>query len=330
MDYLYNYLSFLGEIATVVVSILVIFAGLTAMSGKSKQHGKGKLSIKKLNEQFDKTRELMQQHTLNKKATKELKKATKKKQKSEQATTTKPSLFVLRFNGDIKATAVSALSQEITAILLTAKSNDEVLVCLESGGGVVNGYGLAASQLQRIKDANIKLYVAVDKVAASGGYMMACVANHILAAPFSIIGSIGVIAQLPNFHRFLEKKDIDFEQITAGEYKRTLTMLGKNTDKGRQKMQEDIDETHTLFKQFIKKHREHLNIDAVATGEHWYGVDALAHKLIDEITTSDDFILQKRDQYEIYHIEYKTKQSLSKKISSGVTSTLERVFYHGS
>ena len=108
-------------------------------------------------------------------------------------------------------------------------------------------YGLAASQMQRIRDKKLKLTVCVDKVAASGGYMMAVVADKIIAAPFAVLGSIGVLAQVPNFHRLLKKHDVDFEMLTAGKYKRTLTMFGENTDKGREKFQEDIEDTHVLF-----------------------------------------------------------------------------------
>ena len=329
MEHLFNYLTFLGEAITVVVCILIIVLGCSAIAAKGKDKHKGKLSIKKINDRFNKTKNMVEQYTLDKKALKALKKDHKKKSTKDNHTNNTPNLFVIRFNGDIKASAVNALREEVTAILLAAKSGDTVLVCLESGGGMVNAYGLAASQLQRLRDANISLTVAVDKVAASGGYMMACVADHIIAAPFAIIGSIGVIAQLPNFHRFLEKKNIDFEQLTAGEYKRTLTMFGENTKKDRAKMQEDIDETHLLFKDFIKQHRAQLDMDQVATGEHWYGIEALKRQLIDEIKTSDDYILNRRNEYAIYQIEYKSKQSFTKKLSSGASHIIDRVLYHG-
>jgi serine protease SohB len=330
MEHIYNYLTFLAEVATLVVAIVLIIAGITAAKSKGDNAEKGKLSVKKLNEHFNETCEHIEAYILDKKALKDLKKDKKKQDKIEDKKPSQANLFVIHFNGDIKASAVTALREEVTAILLTAKKQDEVLVCLESGGGMVNAYGLAASQLQRLKDAHIKLTIAVDKVAASGGYMMACVADHIIAAPFAIIGSIGVIAQLPNFHRFLEKKNIDFEQLTAGEYKRTLTMFGDNTKKDREKMQQDIDETHVLFKSFIQQHRAQLDIDNVATGEHWYGTEALSRKLIDAIQTSDDFILSRRKQYAIYHIAYKIKKSFSKKLSSGASNLIDRVLYHGS
>ena len=252
---------------------------------------------------------------LTKAEAKALKKSEKVQKAKKKAIKNPLRIFVIYFNGDIRASAVAALREEITAILLTAQPHDRVLCCIDSPGGVVNAYGLAASQLRRLKDANIKLIVSVDKVAASGGYMMACVADEIIAAPFAVLGSIGAVAQLPNFHRFLEKKNIDFEQLTAGEYKRTLSMFGKNTAKGRDKMQQEVDETHHLFKSFIAEHRPHLELDKVATGEHWYGSRALELKLIDTLKTSDDYILAAKDDFDIYRVKYTIKKSLSKRLS---------------
>ncbi len=197
---------------------------------------------------------------------------------------------------------------------------------MDSPGGVVNAYGLAAAQIQRLKDANLKLIIAVDKVAASGGYMLACLANHLIAAPFSIIGSIGVIAQLPNFHRWLDKKEIDFEQILAGQYKRTLTLFGKNTLEGRAKLQEEVEETHQLFKDHIVQNRSQVNIDQVATGEHWYGTQALKFGLVDEIKTSDDFLLAARNDYDLYQIKYEIKKSFSHRISSSMNMLIHKLW----
>ena len=212
--------------------------------------------------------------------------------------------------GDIGATSVEALRDEITAILSVANSNDEVLVILESAGGTVQGYGLAASQLQRIIDAKIKLTVVVDKIAASGGYLMACVADNIIAAPFAIIGSIGVIAQIPNFNKVLKKNDIDYEQITAGKYKRTLTLFGENTEEGRSKFQADIDRTHQIFQEFVLKRRPILDIEKVATGEYWQAVTAKELNLVDELATSDEVISRLIKNANVYKVKKKLKRSL--------------------
>ena len=207
-------------------------------------------------------------------------------------------------------------------ILSVAKPDDEVLLVLESGGGTIHGYGLAASQLNRIKEKNIQLKISVDSIAASGGYMMACVADELIAAPFAIIGSIGVVAQIPNFHRLLKDKNIDFEQITAGDFKRTLTMFGNNTDVAREKFQSEIDEAHELFKQFVGASRPLLDMEKVATGEHWFGTTALELGLIDKVSTSDDLILDAVKSRDVYKIEVERKTSLFEKVTNKVTALL--------
>ena len=211
---------------------------------------------------------------------------------------------MIDFKGDIRATEVTSLREEITAILTVATTGDEVLVKLESAGGTVHGYGLAASQLKRIRDKGIHLTIAVDKVAASGGYMMACVAHKIIAAPFAIIGSVGVLAQMPNFNRLLKKHDIDFEEITAGKYKRTLTLFGENTDEDREKMREELADIHLLFKEFIHENRSQVDVEKIATGEHWHGKRALELKLVDELRTSDDYLSSSVNTADIFEIDY--------------------------
>ncbi|EOC1242753.1 protease SohB, partial [Cronobacter sakazakii] len=196
---------------------------------------------------------------------------------------------------------------------------------LESPGGVVHGYGLAASQLQRLRERQIPLTIAVDKVAASGGYMMACVANNIVAAPFAIIGSIGVVAQIPNFNRLLKRNDIDIELHTAGQYKRTLTLLGENTEEGREKFREDLNETHHLFKEFVHNMRPSLDIDAVATGEHWYGVQAKEKGLVDEISTSDDLIIARMAEREVVSLRYMQRKRLMDRFTGSAAQSLDRL-----
>ncbi len=235
-------------------------------------------------------------------------------------------MFVVNFQGDIKASALEGLREEVTAILSVIKPTDEVVACIESPGGMVHAYGLAAAQLQRIRDKNIPLTVIVDKVAASGGYLMACIANKILAAPFAIIGSIGVVIQMPNFHRLLKEKNIDFEQLTAGNFKRTLTLFGVNTPEGREKLQEEIEEVHHHFKHVIKEHRPELDIDRVATGEHWLGSQALELKLIDGLTTSDSYLFEKSNHANVYEICFQQKKSLLTRLTSATTQLVSRFY----
>ena len=271
-------------------------------------------------------KDTLNQEILSKKEFKKSIKAEKKDKKQEKKTSrekTKKRIFVLNFKGDIKASAVDALREAITAILEVATTKDEVVARIESGGGTIHGYGLAASQLRRIRDRGIPLVTSIDKVAASGGYLMACVADHILAAPFSIVGSIGVIGQLPNFNKLLKKHDIEYEQAIAGEYKRTLSIFGENTDKGRRKFQETIEEAHKLFKDFITENRPALNIKKVATGEYWLGTQALKLGLVDELKTSDDYLLNASDKAQLYEISYSIPRKKLTKLASAIKSGIE-------
>ncbi len=224
-------------------------------------------------------------------------------------------IFVLDFKGDIQASAVENLREEITLILATAKAGrDRVVVRLESPGGMVHGYGLAAAQLVRLRDAGFHLTICVDKVAASGGYMMACIANEIISAPFAVVGSIGVVAQVPNFNRLLKEHNVDFELYTAGQYKRTVTMFGENTPEGKAKFEEELQQTHILFKHFVEKYRPQLNVDKVATGEHWYAQDALDLNLVDKLQTSDEYLLALLPQHDVYVINTRKKATLGEKL----------------
>ncbi len=313
-------------ICALIVFVLIIFVLLFFLMILSKSRALksgGILRLKILNENWKAQKKELQKLAFSKKyRQKELKhlKEQKKSQEKAQEKKDPPCLFVLKFEGDIQASQVASLTEEVRVILDVARSQDEVLICLESGGGVVHGYGLAAAQLSRIKAKNIPLTIAVDKVAASGGYMMAVVADKILAAPFSIIGSIGVILQLPNFHQFLEEKGINFEQVMAGEFKRTLTLFGKNTSKGREKVQKEVDKMHFLFKEFIANHRPSLDIESVATGEHWYGSEALSLGLVDEVITSDEYIDRQVAERgsKVIEIEFQQKRSFSKRLGIGL------------
>jgi len=327
VEFLIEYGMFLAKLLTVVLIILfaigvIIFIILRA-KGDSEQ-----LNIKNINEKYEAMSLMLNSQVLGKKEFKKYLKIQKQnhKEKDKTVSVEKKNIYVLKFKGDIKASTVSSLREEITAILTIADKRDEVVVILESGGGTVHGYGLGASQLKRIRDKEIMLTVAVDKVAASGGYMMACVANNIIAAPFAVLGSIGVLAQIPNFHKLLKRMDIDFEQITAGDYKRTLTMFGANSDQDREKFKEELEETHHLFKEFVKENREIIDIHKIATGEHWYGKRAIELNLVDELITSDDYLSTAAKQANIFEIKYERKKPVSEKLISfgaNILSTID-------
>ena len=313
-----SYGFFVLKLVSIIVAILMVWLGLMLISTRAKKVlRKGYLSVSSMDEAFTKQCQIVESQVFQKKALKQRAKARKKKHKASQKND-KHKIFVLDFKGDIAASAVDNLRREIDAVLQVADAKqDEVVLRLESPGGTVPGYGLAASQLDRLSQANIRLTVAVDKVAASGGYMMACVANQIIAAPFSIIGSIGVIFQLPNLYKWLDKKGIEFEQVKAGEFKRTLTVFGKNSKDARNKVQEEVDETHHLFKQFVSDHRPSVDIKQVATGQYWFAAQAFEMHLVDQLQTSDDYLLNKHKQTEceLYQVQWKTHKSLKSKFS---------------
>lgn len=338
MEFIHEYGLFLAKAVTIVAAIIVVLGAMAALMMRGKQRNlEGHIEIKHLNDRLREMRENLQQTLLDKHALKQLAKAEKMEAKAQakaakQAgsadgaeTARKPAVFVLNFAGDIRAHAVHHMREEITAILSVAGPRDQVVVRLESSGGMVHAYGLGASQLQRVKDKGIRLTACVDKVAASGGYMMACVADRILSAPFAVLGSIGVVAQLPNFHRLLKKHDIDYEMLTAGEYKRTLTVFGENTDKDRAKVKQDLEEIHDLFKSFVRENRPAVDIDRVATGEVWYGRQALDKHLVDELKTSDAFLMELCDGAEVYEVKYVEKKPLQERLGLNLEAALERV-----
>jgi len=313
LEFLFEYGLFLAKSVTVLAVILVVVIAVFSASQRQRDPEAGHIEVKNLNDSLAQITHSLKSVVLNPEARKLDLKAEKKKSKEKQKNQKhavkegepeRARMFVIDFKGDIQASEVNSLREEITAALSVAQEEDEVLVRLESPGGVVHGYGLAASQLQRVRSRGITLTVVVDKVAASGGYMMACIANRVLAAPFALLGSIGVVAQIPNFHRLLQKNDIDYEVLTAGEYTRTLTVFGENTDKAREKFVDDLEDVHALFKEFVKEHRPAVDIEEVATGEAWFGRRALEHRLVDELKTSDEYIIERCDEMDVFHIRY--------------------------
>ena len=314
---------FLLKVITVLISVIVLISFVAASKKSNTSEG---LEIENLNEKYKGLSDSLNKAVMEKDEW-------KKKQKSEKAIakknkkkkTRKPKAYILDFVGDIKASAVPSLREEVTAILDIAKRNDQIVLRLDNHGGVVHEHGLAASQLARIRQKKIHLTIVVDKVAASGGYLMASVANKIYAAPFAILGSIGVIAQLPNFNRLLDNYGVDFEQITAGQYKRNVTMFGKNTDEDREKLKDQLEEIHELFKSSVNEYRPQLDLERVATGEHWYGSKALELGLIDEIKTSDELLIEMAKKYEIFSVKLKIKKPLKKRLLSNIDSLLEKV-----
>lgn len=325
-EFLAAYGLFLAQLATFVALLVVIIVLVVASRRGSRADG---LVVEHLNRRFEDSADELRRAVDGKGRFKKEAKARQKQRKADDRARAKqdrarPRTFVLDFKGDLRAHAAASLREEVSAVLRVARPDDQVLLRLENPGGTVHEHGFAASQLLRLKQRGLKLLVAVDKVAASGGYLMACVADHLIAAPFAIVGSIGVLAQLPNFHRLLEEKGIDFEQVTAGRYKRTLTLFGKNTAEGREKLQQEVADVHELFKSQIREHRPQVDLERVATGEHWYGIRALDLKLVDELRTSDDFLLEAARERDLYHVAYKRRRTWSERVLGSAESLLSQ------
>ncbi len=349
MEYLIQYGMFLAKVITIVMAIVFIIIVIVSSGSRQRREGsKGQVRVSKLNVHFDELKQEMQRIVLDKHSLKlEIKKhkqqlkqeqqEQKELRKAAQGSPTaerKKRTYVLNFKGDMAATAVASLREEISAVLALAEPVDQVVLRLESPGGMVHAYGLASSQLVRIKEQKVPLTICVDKVAASGGYMMACLGDRIVSAPFAIIGSIGVLVQLPNFHRILKKNDIDFETISAGEFKTTLTTFGEITQKGRDKVKEDVEDMHEIFKKWVKDHRPSVDIAKISTGETWVGMQAKERYMVDEIKTSDEVILQACEAGDVFEVEYVQKQTLQHKLSSifkgMLGSTLDELAERGS
>ncbi len=344
MDYVFDYLMFLAQAVTVVVAIVVVVSFAAGIKVRQQSGNQGYLAVTKLNERLRDLRYVMEEALLT---PQEAKRRHKSEQKSQKATDKETAakakkvakhsaqetlesdspgrVFVVRFEGDVAATDVDNFRLEISAILTMAGNNDEVVVCLESPGGMVHSYGLAASQMMRVRNQGIPLTAVVDKVAASGGYLMAAVANKIVAAPFAVVGSIGVVAQVPNVHRLLKKNDVDVEVLTAGKYKRTLTLLGENTEEGREKFQQELEDVHALFQEFVVENRPEMDIATVATGEAWYGSRALELNLVDRLATSDEYLVVACEDKDVFQVEWKQSSKPLERLLGKASGILDRV-----
>ncbi|WP_353978853.1 protease SohB [Salinicola endophyticus] len=325
IGWLAEYGMFLAKTATLVVALALVLALVARGRRRGGGDSGGQLRVTSLDARFSERRRQLQLAATPKSGRRQLAKRLKREEKQAAKAAVDERVWVLDFEGDLKASATPALSELVSLLIAQLESGDEVVLRLTSGGGLVHSYGLAAAQLDRLRDAGARLTVCVDKVAASGGYMMACCAHHLIAAPFAVIGSIGVVAQIPNVHRLLKKHDVDVELLTAGRYKRTLTVLGENSEEGRAKFLEDLQSTHDLFKRYVGERRPQLDLDQVATGEIWYGSEARSQGLVDAVGTSDAYLLEKiSSQARVLHISLASRRGLAGRLAKGVETGAER------
>lgn len=343
MSFLHDYGLFFLKTLTVVVGVVAVLAAVPLIGGRllgARRPGRRGLQVRHLNRTYEDLAFALRAQTMPAKAAKALARARKKERKALDArraapsrsgstdapgaepagAPTRPRAFVLDFHGDVRATEVAALREEITAIVTVARPGDEVVLRLENPGGLIADQGLAAAQLMRVRSRGLRLVVAVDRVAASGGYMMACVADRILAAPFAVVGSIGVIAEIPNVYRLLDRAGIEFEQITGGEYKRTVTPFTLTTEAKRDKLTSQIEDTHALFKDFVTLHRPQLDVERVGSGEYWYGTRAVELGLVDELMTSDDYLLARSADADLYTVSWSRGRTPARKLAALVRS----------
>jgi len=339
LAFLAEYGLFLAKSVTVLAVVLIILGAIFSGSKKNKSSEEGSVKTKSLNKEYKETKDEINdlllsddekklQAKLDKKANKDQKKNDKKKSKNKDQTESTVRVFVLDFNGDTEGNEVESLRKEVTALLSVANKGDEVFVRVESPGGMVHTYGLAAAQLERIKRAGLRLTISVDKVAASGGYLMACIADHLIAAPFAIVGSIGVLVEITNFNKLLRKHDIDVEVLTAGEYKHTISMIGEITPEAREKTITELAAVHEMFKGFVQQYRPQLNIEQVATGEYWHGSQAIELKMVDELITSDEYLCNKCEtNIDVFEISYMVKESLGDKLGISMSTAVDKVMH---
>ena len=340
MEWLAEYGLFLAKAVTVVAALAVV-AGIVAGAARQTRAGRKRSAVPEvvpLNRDYRRMTAAFERAALPRKSARARRKTDKAQRKARDkaerrrlaggAQRERRRVFVLDFKGDLRASGVDALRDEVTLVLAVASERDEVVVRLENAGGAAHGHGLGASQLARVRARGIPLTVAVDRVAASGGYMMACVANRILAAPFAIVGSIGAFAAIPNLHRLLDARGVDIEEFQAGEFKRTVTMLGKNTDAGRAKLQEQLDNIHKLFREFVAEYRPSLEVERVSTGEYWHGRDALDLDLVDELRTSDDYLYEASREADLYHVRGAGRPRLRDRLAELAELAMDRGSYH--
>jgi serine protease SohB len=321
-------MAFWLDIAAFALKALLIVAalgGLAVLIARLARSGEAKdqeIKVRSLNERYDDMRDALNGALLDKKERKALMKAQKKEAKAAARVRRDQEpgrrIYVLSFKGDVRAGAVKELGAKIDAVLTVARpETDEAVIRIESGGGTVTGYGLAAAEILRLRERKISVTASVDQVAASGGYMMACAADRIVAAPFALVGSIGVVAPVPNLHRLLKKNEIDFEEMTAGEWKRSVSILGEITPAGREHFRGKLDATHEAFKAHVAQCRPSVDIAKVANGDVWLGSEALALGLVDQLTTGDELLFRARGEARLYEVSTEERKTLLQQLLGG-------------
>jgi serine protease SohB len=216
-------------------------------------------------------------------------------------------IAVVSFDGDVRATKRKIVSALIDELIVNKDKLSEAVVVVNSPGGSVAEYGLLYAEMERIRAAGISLTVCIDTYAASGGYLMSLPANRIVAAPFAFVGSVGVVAYSPNIHRLLKKHDIEPRLFTAGEFKRTVTLIGDDDEEAKQHFQHQLESLHGLFLAAVKKYRTGANFEKIGTGDHWTAEESQTQNLglVDHIATSREYLLKLNADRDLVHLSQK-------------------------
>ena len=229
----------------------------------------------------------------------------------------KSNLYYLEFEGDIQASEAAKLKQEILVCLQVAKPTDVFLILVESSGGSVSNYGDLYSVMEMIKKRGHTLWVAIDRVAASGGYLISLPADKIFATPFALIGSIGVLSEVPNFGGLLDKYGVKMEEYTAGERKMNISMFRENGEEQKEHHRKKLGKIHELFKAQLVKYRGGLiekkgvDIGELMEGDFWMGENAFELGLVDELKSSVEILLDEKDHFNILKVNYHNEPKMA-------------------
>ncbi len=219
-----------------------------------------------------------------------------------------PRLAVLRFQGlrDLNASGDQRLSEAIDEVLVNRDHFEEAVVIIDSPGGTTHGYGHAYALLERLSASGLKVTACIDRIGASGGYLMALPADRILAGPFAIVGSVGVVAGIPNVKRLLEEKGVSYRLFVAGDKKRVVHFADDDGPEVREYMDEKLAGIHTQFLQAVEKHRgDRVKLDEVRSGDHWSAEESVEKGLglVDELQTSAEYLLERNREVALVMIE---------------------------
>lgn len=244
-------------------------------------------------------------------------------------------VFVIDYVGSMMASEVVYLTAKIDAIILKSNKDDEVVINITSPGGAVSGYGLVASQIKRLKTAGLKITATVDTVAASGGYMAAVVSDEIIAAPFAMVGSIGVVANVMIYEELLKNIGIQTNVYTSGDSKRTVVPSRVPNAEEEAKLEAQLEEIHSRFKDHVLSFRPDIDEDKVFTGQAFLAADAINFGLVDKIGTSDELLLNLyKDGHRLIEVQFIIEEniggSVTKQVSAGLVDAIKSEIFNNS